>query len=338
MPWFLRVQDGDRFRDAAVLDEAQAVVIGRAETADLVFPHDHQMSSRHLSVTLQNGVCQFTDLHSTNGSFLGDERVQQGELKPGDRLRCGGTVFCVEAPGRRDDSPHSSSETPKKETGKATVTAATARTWIPQAEPSAVNNQPQMELPPEMQQTKGYVAGTAAEVVERFELQELISMSPEGSELPGDFVARLEQSEGEDDCLNFLAYALPKRMGIWWVLQCLASEDGLTTDKDAAVLKATHDWVKTPTDQLRRLAMEEAEAIEMGTAAAWAAVAAFWSIGGMGPEGQAEIPAQDNMAGKAISAAAILAAVTDPPQNAPQRRAAFVQLADKVAQGELPWE
>src|SRR6056297_1531576 len=96
MPWFLRVQEGERFRDAAVLAEGQPLIIGRADTADLPFPSDHQMSSRHLSVELKDGVCWFEDLKSTNGSWLNDEAVVEGELTPGALLTCGATVFCIE--------------------------------------------------------------------------------------------------------------------------------------------------------------------------------------------------------------------------------------------------
>lgn len=333
MPWFLRVQEGERFRDAAVLAEGQPLIIGRAETADLPFPHDHQMSSRHLSVELKDGVCRVQDLKSTNGSWLDDEPVVEGELAPGALLKCGSTVFCVEVDAQSgnpsapvlassaDGAPAKPAGSPSKPNYSATVVAAPAE-----------------ELPADLKLIKGYVADTATEIIEQFELQKLITVPSEPQESPASFAKRLLSGEDEAACLNFLAYALPKRLGVWWALQCLQSEEGLISQQDQALLPLIADWVRQPTDKIRRQAMAGAEAAEMQTPASWVGVAMFWSHGSLSPAGQPEIPPQPELSGKAVAAAVMLGAVAKTPEAAPERRSRFVLLADEIATGELAWE
>ena len=96
-------------------------------------------------------------------------------------------------------------------------------------------------------------------------------------------------------------------------------------------------WVKAPDDNVRRQAMQLAEELDMGTPASWAGVASFWSHGSMAPIGQPDVPAKDEMAGKAIAGGAILASVVNSPERAPQRRLAFGALAQEIARGEIPW-
>ena len=333
MPWFLRVQEGERFRDAAVLAEGQPLIIGRAETADLPFPQDHQMSSRHLSVELKAGVCRFQDLQSTNGSWLNDEPLLEGELPPGALLKCGMTVFCVEVDAQ--------SGNPTAPVLASSTEGAAAKPAGGPSKPiytSTLVAAPAEELPADLQQIQGFVADTAAEIVELFQLQKLITVIPDGQESPVNFAKRLLSAEDENASLNFLAYALPKRLSVWWALQCLQSEEGLTSKPDTAILPLIADWVRQPTDALRRQAMAAAEAVEMQTPASWAGVAVFWSHGSLSPAGQPEIPPQPQLCGKAVAAATMLGAVVKTPEEAPERRRRFVHLADEIAAGEHSWE
>jgi hypothetical protein len=334
MSWFLRVQDGKEFRDAAVLVEGKSVIIGRAETADVAFPNDGEMSSRHVSVTLRDGQCVFSDLHSTNGTFLDREAVSEGTLSPGSHMQCGLTIFTVESgqATRPKSAPLAATkmDSPSAVTGTAKSKASLAATAPASVAPTA--------LPQELLQTKGFVSEDAAQIVERFGLAEGIAFPPHEGESPEKFADRLLASGDDNDCLNFLAYALPKRLGVWWALECLRSEDGLLAATDAEIVDAVTAWVAAPSDETRRHAMELAEANGMETAAAWAAVTAFWSHGSMGPKGQPNVPAADEMAGKALSGSVILASVVTSPENAPQRRKTFVDIANKIASGtsQLP--
>ncbi|MEP3478785.1 MAG: FHA domain-containing protein [Fuerstiella sp.] len=328
MSWFLRVQDGDHFRDVAVLAEGDSVIVGRAQTADIAFPHDGEMSSRHASLTIRDDQCLFADLQSTNGSFLNGEPALEGALVPGAMLQCGLTILSVES----GQNPTGSAPPVAAATGSAPPESATATAPSqapPQQQTSAV-------LPEDLLLTKGFVAKSANEIIERFELKDQFAFVSDEGETPQQFSQRLHTSGEPSDCLTFLAYALPKRLGVWWAINCLRSEEGLVGPDDQSIVEAVIDWIAEPSDITRRAAMTLAEANGIETASAWAAVTAFWSHGSMGPKDQPEVPAGDTLAGKALSGAVILASVAQSPENAAKRRTEFLELAMDVATEEIP--
>lgn len=327
MSWFLRVQDGEKFRDAAVLSEGDSLIVGRAETADVAFPHDGEMSSRHVSLTVRDGQFLFSDLHSTNGTFLNGEPATEGTLAPGAMLQCGLTIFAVES-----GQPSNDRAIPVAAARLESPTVATG-TAPSKAPPHSETSVP---LPEELLLSQGFAAESAADVVDRFKLKAQLAVMPHDGEAPGPFAQRLLESGDDNDCLTFLAYALPKRLSVWWAVNCLRSEDGLLAAEDASIIEAVEGWIAEPSDVSRRKAMELAEAGGMDTAAAWAAVSAFWSHGSMGPKEQPPVPAGDELAGKALSGAVILASVSQSPQNAPKRRTEFVELAKKIAAKQIP--
>jgi len=75
--------------------------IGRDASCDLVL-HDPRVSRRHLRVDAEGERVRFYDLGSANGTWLGAERRDGGELRPGERLRVGDTVLELV---RADDDP-----------------------------------------------------------------------------------------------------------------------------------------------------------------------------------------------------------------------------------------
>lgn len=66
------------------------------ETPGIALGFDAAASRRHASFAPVPGGIQVTDLGSTNGTFVNDQRVQSQTLRPGDRVRIGGTTFRVE--------------------------------------------------------------------------------------------------------------------------------------------------------------------------------------------------------------------------------------------------
>ncbi len=64
-------------------------VVGRGTDAD-VWVEDGGVSRRHARVTCRSDGRYFVeDLGSTNGTFVGAQRVEVGEIRPGDRLQLG---------------------------------------------------------------------------------------------------------------------------------------------------------------------------------------------------------------------------------------------------------
>ena len=66
------------------------MVIGRRET-NHIFLDDHNMSRRHAQLDYIEGSYFITDLGSTNGTFVNDQRVEKCMLEPGDCI-CLGTT------------------------------------------------------------------------------------------------------------------------------------------------------------------------------------------------------------------------------------------------------
>jgi len=95
--WLLRALDGNDERTFTFRLEAGAIkTIGRAGAAD--FCVDAPLVSRlHCRVSaLEDGGVQVVDLDSTNGTWIDGERVGEGTIEEGHRLRVGRVEFVLE--------------------------------------------------------------------------------------------------------------------------------------------------------------------------------------------------------------------------------------------------
>jgi hypothetical protein len=72
------------------------VRIGRAEDNDLVLDDD-RVSRHHGQLAARQGTLVYSDLGSTNGSFVNGSRVTEIALGPGDVLHLGGSTLTVQA-------------------------------------------------------------------------------------------------------------------------------------------------------------------------------------------------------------------------------------------------
>jgi len=95
MAWLVGMGSGNRGRIHIVDDER--TLVGAAAGCQVVIEDPH-VSDRQASIRFSDGSFTVTDLDSTNGTFVNEERVQQQALSDGDRVRFGTTdwVFkCV---------------------------------------------------------------------------------------------------------------------------------------------------------------------------------------------------------------------------------------------------
>ena len=83
------------------LPSRASVVIGRSRDCDLRLP-DTDTSRRHAKIVCNAGRFVLHDLASTNGTFVNGERIEQRELRPGDRLQIGANLvtFCQVSGGQ----------------------------------------------------------------------------------------------------------------------------------------------------------------------------------------------------------------------------------------------
>lgn len=67
-------------------------IIGSDSACDISIA-DAQVSGKHLTILYRMGDFKFKDELSTNGTFINDEFVEEGNLKDGDVIRIGQTVL-----------------------------------------------------------------------------------------------------------------------------------------------------------------------------------------------------------------------------------------------------
>jgi hypothetical protein len=68
-------------------------IVGSDPACDIVVATDHTVSVKHLTILFRMGVYKFKDEMSTNGTFINDEFMEEGNLKDGDMVKVGNTVF-----------------------------------------------------------------------------------------------------------------------------------------------------------------------------------------------------------------------------------------------------
>ncbi len=136
-----------------------------------------------------------------------------------------------------------------------------------------------------------------------------------------------------EDAIRFLAVALPKREAVGWGLACVRVALPTPSPVAAKALAAVEAWVKEPSEAHRRACAGAAEATGYDTATGCLANAAFWSGGSLSAPHLPAVPPPENLTATGVTAALLLAAVTD-PANAAATRSRFVALGAEVAGGK----
>ena len=177
---------------------------------------------------------------------------------------------------------------------------------------------------------------TAAEVCRRYEPDEEAMSSLQEGIGPTPFLDALAERGLWSEAIKFLSQALPKRDAITWASQCV--RDGSKSDlppRSVAALDAVDAWLKDSTDDHRRAAQAAAEQAGAGTPAGCVAFGVFFSGGSLGPKTlEHAIPPADELTGKALAGALMLAAVASEPENAPVRLQAFVEQGLQMARSQ----
>jgi hypothetical protein len=152
---------------------------------------------------------------------------------------------------------------------------------------------------------------------------------------PLDFLRALSGQNLFPDAVRFLARALPKREAVWWA--CLSARGSVVgeqaNEKLLQALDAAEAWVYKPTEPNRRQAGVAAELAGLNNAAAWAAMAAFWSEGSMTPEDTVAVPPAENLTAKAVAGSVMLAAVQQQPEKANDKYLFFLEQGVDIANG-----
>ena len=92
MPYAVRVRTGSEEGELYPLFENREITIGRSPTNN-IFVRDKNVSRVHCQIVVSNGTATLTDLQSTNGTFVNNERATECVLQVSDLIRIGTTLL-----------------------------------------------------------------------------------------------------------------------------------------------------------------------------------------------------------------------------------------------------
>src|SRR5258705_9337339 len=314
---FLEIVEGPGLGRRILLRDGQVRYVGRTSQADDSCPENPTMSSVHFSVRWFAGNCELKDLNSANGTWRNGKKVTEALLSGGDEIKAGKATFRLVVD---DGSGTRSAESPESTVQGDTHVELAAQLAAAEA----------AKLPKPLLAT-GLAIASAAAVPEAAQLSDASkAMLVDDMPVP-QFVELLASREQFLDALRVVAHAVEKRSAVDWACRCVraAVGDDLSPLDDAAI-KAAEDWVAEPDEDRRRKAQAAAEAAEHKTAASWAAMAAFWSSGSMGPPSAPVVPPAPHLTAHAAAGAVMLAAVAKQPEKAPEKYAEFLRIGKEL--------
>jgi len=92
MPYRIVVVEGPQEGESYPVDYVRGTIIGRSPSNN-IFIKDRAVSRAHCQIRVDGDRCFIEDLGSTNGTFVGDERVTEAELTDGSVVRVGVNRF-----------------------------------------------------------------------------------------------------------------------------------------------------------------------------------------------------------------------------------------------------
>jgi serine/threonine-protein kinase len=108
----LRIISGPHQGEEFVFDSHNTLVVGRATDAQWRMTKDPFFSRYHFRVEVNPPACWLVDLGSSNGVRVNGVRVQNIDLKDGDRINCGDTVFEISVRQTADERYASTLDAP----------------------------------------------------------------------------------------------------------------------------------------------------------------------------------------------------------------------------------
>ena len=169
----------------------------------------------------------------------------------------------------------------------------------------------------------------AAAICARFDVNKEALALLKDPMTPGEFLEALMANRQYVTGIDFLAYALPAREGVWWGALCVQHACGNDLPApDRAALQAAVEWVLRPTEANRAAA--QAPAAAAGPVSAAGALALVASLKGNGEP--APMPPA-----KAVANAVKTATIKGEPARIADTQRLFVELGIGVAEGRFSW-
>ena len=132
MAVLLEIRSGPLTGKSFPVSAGQALLVGRAERANVVVLGDTQISGVHFAVEWDGKVCRVIDHHSTNGTTLNGNPVSEATLRNGDLIGAGNTKFVLrfvsDAPQPTASAPSAGISAVPPAAAQSAATAPAART------------------------------------------------------------------------------------------------------------------------------------------------------------------------------------------------------------------
>ena len=88
--WLVSLEGTDKGKDYRILKEKTS--IGKQDDSDIVIKRDF-ISRNHAVLTYEDQRFVLTDLHSTNHTYVNEEKISRRILRDDDRIKFGETVY-----------------------------------------------------------------------------------------------------------------------------------------------------------------------------------------------------------------------------------------------------
>ncbi len=129
MDLVLVVREGEYIGHVFTIPAGQTHTVGRAPECDIRLP-DQGVSRRHCTLENVGARLKVTDLESANGSYINEELIEEGSLKPGDSLAVGPAILeCRSRETQR--APGEATLAYREESGTTTVVRKVIDTHYP---------------------------------------------------------------------------------------------------------------------------------------------------------------------------------------------------------------
>jgi hypothetical protein len=287
----LHITAGPHAGKKIALRDGQVAQFGRTEWADYSFPADAAMSDVHFRVECAGRQCLVRDMQSAAGTMVDGRPVNQHVLATGMAITAGGTQMVVVL---GDDA------------------------WPPpgMSAPGAP------AAPPPVPEIRLLAA--------RAKLSEEALALVKDEHTPPQLVAALRKQSRQDDAVALIAAWLPKATAVAWICRCLRGSierfgaPPLDRNNESALATAER-WAAEPSDEVSFEASAAAEKLAHETAAAWAAMAAYYNGSSLTPPPNEPVPPPEDLGSSAANTAIVLGLCAIKPA---QRAAAREQFCD----------